>query len=761
MFLGNYAGVNNTTASNNVFLGYSTGAKNTTGANNVLLGNNAGYTNTISSNNVFIGNQAGYTTKGTTTVSFTNPRTNTSTSIYNGSNNVFLGNEAGYSNTTGANNVFLGNYAGVNNTTASNNVFLGYSTGAKNTEGANNVLLGNRAGYTNTTGSSNVYLGNAAGYNNGGKANVFIGDEVAYNSVSGDTNVVIGARSAQNANKMTRSVVIGMQAGGGYDNQSINTEYSDNVFIGTKAGHYIRTGSENVFLGNKAGYLVTTGTGNIYLGTEAGGMNYSGKYNIYLGYKAGSQQAGVGAEGENNVFIGKYAGHNVTGNNKLIIGIGAEDAHWGKDPLIYGEFDNKIVKIYGDLIMAGNLCPSGTSTSITNGRNLGASDNIWRNLYVRTINATGVIYANDDVIMKGDLSVTGDISCSNLDMEDLSCDNLSLPDYGRVKSALIPSSTYNLGSSDLRWNYLYAQYINTSSSATIGGTLNAKSTVNVTGNLNVSGNVGDLIPQSLADLGDENSRWRYLYVNRIDATGPFSLTTSSTSQTVQNAVNIETYYTGTNNVARGLRVKSSGGANVTSNYGIAGRAECYSAGCKNVGVYGYAKQIDGTTSAVGVYGTVDKSSSDIGVAYGVYSSGKAGGTSGWSGSSDARLKKDVHTLTGALDKVLKLRGVSFYWKNREEMAALKGVPADSVDYGYDNVKHIGVIAQELEAEYPELVSTDCNGFKAVEYSAITPILIEAMKELKAEKDELKAEKDALEAKVDRLEKLVEELLKKQ
>ena len=145
----------------------------------------------------------------------------------------------------------------------------------------------------------------------------------------------------------------------------------------------------------------------------------------------------------------------------------------------------------------------------------------------------------------------------------------------------------------------------------------------------------------------------------------------------------------------------------------------------------------------------------------MYSEGKAGGTTEWYESSDARLKKDVHTLTGALDKVLKLRGVSFYWKSREEMAALKGVPADSVDYGYDNVKHIGVIAQELEAEYPELVSTDGDGFKSVGYANLTPILIEAVKELKAEKDELKAEKDALEAKVDRLEKLVEELHKKQ
>ena len=55
---------------------------------------------------------------------------------------------------------------------------------------------------------------------------------------------------------------------------------------------------------------------------------------------------------------------------------------------------------------------------------------------------------------------------------------------------------------------------------------------------------------------------------------------------------------------------------------------------------------------------------------------------------------------------------------------------------------------------PELVYTDEAGFKSVDYTKLSPILIEAVKELKAEKDEL-------EAKVERLEKMVEELMKKQ
>ena len=117
-------------------------------------------------------------------------------------------------------------------------------------------------------------------------------------------------------------------------------------------------------------------------------------------------------------------------------------------------------------------------------------------------------------------------------------------------------------------------------------------------------------------------------------------------------------------------------------------------------------------------------------------------------SSDAHLKKDVQTIEGALDKVLKLRGVSYYWKNNEELGA------DSTQYKSDTDKHIGVIAQELEQVFPELVSDDKMGFKTVNYDGIAPILIEAIKEQQSIIE-------GLESKVEKLEKLVEELLKKQ
>ena len=85
--------------------------------------------------------------------------------------------------------------------------------------------------------------------------------------------------------------------------------------------------------------------------------------------------------------------------------------------------------------------------------------------------------------------------------------------------------------------------------------------------------------------------------------------------------------------------------------------------------------------------------------------------------SDSRLKKDVKTIEGALDKTKELRGVEF-----TRIA--------------DDAKSIGVIAQELESVLPELVLTDDEGMKSVNYAQITGLLIEAVKELSAKVDEL-------------------------
>lgn len=86
--------------------------------------------------------------------------------------------------------------------------------------------------------------------------------------------------------------------------------------------------------------------------------------------------------------------------------------------------------------------------------------------------------------------------------------------------------------------------------------------------------------------------------------------------------------------------------------------------------------------------------------------------------SDIKLKKDVTTIDNALDKVSKMRGVMFTRKDNDQ-------------------KGTGVIAQEIQEVLPEVVSADSEGTLNVAYGNIVGVLIEAIKELKAEIEQLK------------------------
>ena len=134
--------------------------------------------------------------------------------------------------------------------------------------------------------------------------------------------------------------------------------------------------------------------------------------------------------------------------------------------------------------------------------------------------------------------------------------------------------------------------------------------------------------------------------------------------------------------------------------------------------------------------------------------------SGLVGPSDIRLKKDVQQLDGALDKVLQLRGVSFYWKNKEEMAVAKGKDVNNMSYGFDSEKQIGVIAQEIEEVLPELVVTDKDGFKAVKYENLTPLLIEAIKDQQTIIDGQNKKIEDLEAVNNKLQSQIDEILRR-
>jgi hypothetical protein len=94
-------------------------------------------------------------------------------------------------------------------------------------------------------------------------------------------------------------------------------------------------------------------------------------------------------------------------------------------------------------------------------------------------------------------------------------------------------------------------------------------------------------------------------------------------------------------------------------------------------------------------------------------------------SSDSRLKTNITKIEDALNKVTAINGVTFNWN---ELAEDKDT----------TIREAGVIAQEIQAVLPEVVTERDNGYLAVRYEKIVPLLIEAIKELRAEIENLKA-----------------------
>ncbi len=81
----------------------------------------------------------------------------------------------------------------------------------------------------------------------------------------------------------------------------------------------------------------------------------------------------------------------------------------------------------------------------------------------------------------------------------------------------------------------------------------------------------------------------------------------------------------------------------------------------------------------------------------------------WVTYSDISLKKDITPITDALDKIMALQGVYFTWRN-------------------SNTRSFGLIAQQVEPILPSIVSTDPQGIKSIDYSLLTALLIEGVKQ---------------------------------
>lgn len=242
---------------------------------------------------------------------------------------------------------FIGNpntaTGNMNTSFGANSLLIPAATGIRNVAIGTNVLP------VNTTGNRNISIGDQSMFSNiGGTENTVIGVGAMYSSVSGVCNVAIGRNALTSTNGVS------------------GTQGSNNTGVG-----YVALRSNTI-----GGYNTALGRDGLY-------SNLSGNNNVGIGYQAGY----LNTSGSNSVFLGNQAGYNETASNRLYVANSNADA---TTALIYGEFDNSILRVNGQLGVgvapsAGNKVEVSGKTKTTNFQmTTGATAN-----YVLQSDATG------------------------------------------------------------------------------------------------------------------------------------------------------------------------------------------------------------------------------------------------------------------------------------------------------------------------------------------------------------------------------------
>ena len=474
--IGNSAMVLNTTGEYNVAIGSST-MRNSNSNYNVGVGYRSMYNLTSGENNIALG----YLSLNSTTTGQSNVAIGTGALNNNntGGANVAVGRSAG-ATASGEGNTILGAYAkSAGSVGGDYNVFLGYSAGRfengsnklyiENTDSSSPLIYGEfDTNILRTNGTFQIGDPSGTGYalpTADGSAN-----QVLQTDGSGNISWASQSVGVQSINDLTdgrsdddgtddgSSVFIGINSGANDDftsNQNVgiganalnsNTSGATNTAVGTESlranttgngnsglGHAamiaVTTGSANSAIGNGALFSLVDGQNNTALGFGSLAFNVSGANNVGVGhysglYYTGSQNTILGANAgsgpsvptvSGNVLIGFSAGYSNVQSNRLYIDNSATSR-----PLIYGEFDNDILRANGTL-QVGDPSTSGFAFPITDGSanqvlqtdgsgnvswvTASGTDNDWTVVGSNIERQAGNVYIGDDASTGNDLYI--------------------------------------------------------------------------------------------------------------------------------------------------------------------------------------------------------------------------------------------------------------------------------------------------------------------------------------------------------------------
>ena len=472
----------------------------------------------------------------------------------------------------------------------------------------------------------------------------------------------------------------------GYQAGKINTGIYNTV-LGYQAGLSNTTGALNFFAGHLAGYSNTTANYNHFIGTFAGYSNTTGIANFFEGYQSGYKNT----TGFQNYFSGAQAGYsNTTASKNHFAGFQAGFSNTtGQNNHFEGYTAGSYNTTGSDNHFEGNSAGYSNSTGSQNyfsGNGAG---------YKNTVGLSNTFIGNQS----GYSNVNG-------------FGNNFIGFKAGYSNA---SGIYN--------TYLGFQsgYANTGSgNVFIGYQAGAQETV-VSNRLIIS-NSQTNTPLILGDFAN-----KLLYLNG-------GVTINGSAKFTEGA-NLDN-----NLFVKGQIMSSNPDPNIKTLMDLENSS--------TEQIISYRQKNGSSQWRQEIYQNATPANSYLGLRYynnslngslglRIYGNGDAELSGDLTEISDGRFKKNITSLTGTINKIQQLRGVTYNW----------------IDENKGTNQQIGFIAQEVEKVFPQLVKTNEKGFKSVAYAHMVPVLLQAINEQQQMIEELKSANDKVKSLEERVEKL--------
>ncbi len=442
--------------------------------------------------------------------------------------------------------------------------------------------------------------------------------------------------------------------------------------VGGQIAFMIDPDENNTTFGFNAGDSLTTGGDNTFIGMDAGKSNKEAGFNTFVGGDAG--------------------GENISGSRNSVFGFGAmSQSEIGERNAYFGFFAGLNVKGSYNVAMG-----SGAAQGLTGG----SQDN---NIAIGT-NALGKIWQSDYNIAIGDSALHYLTEANN---------NIAIgkgAGRGSVNSYPYPNvmtGTQNIFIGNKAGEVFASGERNVVVGALAGREINE-------GSRNIL--LGDSVQLQFAGQSDFINLGNMIFGQRNE--GQVGIGVDEPTQSL---------HIGGLGVSDGLRLEGSGNTNQVRIY----------LDNNDVGGREYVMQSTGGVAGVGqgkfvirdVFAFSNRFVMDefgrVGIGtenpisqfqVGEMGDGTTASANAWNLFSDIRLKQEIATIQHPLGLIMQLRGVTYEWKKTGEPT-------------------IGFIAQEVEEVIPQIVATDENGYKSMDYTKIVPILVEANKELQEKIEE--------------------------